>query len=255
LSETKDLFEQYRKSEDPAIKDVIVQKHYNLVIHVSKKFLGRGESLEDLIQVGMLGMLKALNNYDPSFNAEFATYAMPMIIGEIKHYFRDYARLVKLPRRIHELNSQVKRIVFEYHQYKDRSPTIAELAEQVGCSEEEVLEAMEAGEATKALSLDAPAFVSERSGEVVTNSRSSLLESLGMNQLESRVLDRETLKYAIANLLNRREQRIIYMRFYDNLSQQEIANYLNLSQMHVSRLLKHAIAKLKKYIVKDDTAA
>jgi len=250
LSENKDLFIEYLKTKNPALKDKIIQAHYNLVIYVARRFLGKGESLDDLVQVGIVGLLKAMENYDPSYNAEFATYAMPMVIGEIKHYFRDHARLVKLPRRLHELNSQIKKVIFEYHQFKDKSPTIEELAMELKVTENEVLEAMEAGEVTRALSLDAPSFVSERSGEVVTNSKASLMDSLGVDHMETRIIDREALKYGIANILNRREQRIIYMRYYDNLSQQEIATYLELSQMHVSRLLKHSISKLKKFIKK-----
>ncbi len=252
MSDTKDLFRKYRRQPDAAIKDEIIRLHYNLVIYVARRFIGKGEALDDLIQVGIIGMLKAMENYDPDYNAEFATYAMPMIVGEIKHYFRDYARLVKLPRRLHELNSQIKKVVFEWHQREGKSPTIAEIAGVVDASEDEVVEAMEAGEVTRALSLDAPSFVSERSGEVVTNGKASLIDSLGVDHVENKMLDREAMKFAIANVLNRREQRIIYMRYYDNLSQQEIAQYLDLSQMHVSRLLTHAIDKLRKYILKEN---
>lgn len=246
----KELFREFIRSRDCSLKEQIVSQHYNLVIYVARKFLGKGESLEDLIQVGMIGLLKALENYDPELEAEFATYAMPMIVGELKHYFRDHANLVKLPRRLHELNSQIKKLVFEYHQFKDRSPTIEEIAKELHSTEEEVLEAMEAGASVKPLSLDAPSYMSERSGEVVTNAKSSLIDSICTEGLEERLVDREMLKFAIANVLNRREQRIIYMRYYDNLSQQEIAEYLQLSQMHVSRLLKHGIEKLRKYLYK-----
>jgi RNA polymerase sigma-B factor len=247
----KELFIKFRETEDPKLKDQIVEQHYNLVIYVARKFLGKGEALEDLIQVGIIGLIKSMDNYDPSYNAEFATYAMPMIVGEIKHYFRDHARLVKLPRRLHELNAQIKKLAFEFQQNYDRSPTIEEIAQRLNATEEEVLEAMEAGEASRALSLDSPAFMTDRSGEVVSDARSSLMDSLGVEHLESKIIDRETLKFAIANILNRREQRIIYMRYYDNLSQHEIATYLQLSQMHVSRLIKNAIDKLSRYIQKN----
>ena len=250
MSVTKDLFIQYRLDKNPSVKDEIIRLHYNLVIYVARRFIGKGEALDDLIQVGIMGMLKAMDNYDPDYNAEFATYAMPMIVGEIKHYFRDYARLVKLPRRLHELNSQIKKIVFEWHQQEGKSPTIQEIASVIDATEDEVIEAMEAGDVTRALSLDAPSFISERSGEVVTNGKASLIDSLGVDHVENKMLDREAMKYAITNVLNRREQRIIYMRYYDNLSQQEIGIYLNLSQMHVSRLLSHAIVKLRKYILR-----
>ena len=252
MTEDRNIYIEYKETKDPAIKEQVIQKHYNLVTYVARRFIGKGEALEDLIQVGIIGLLKALENFDPSFAAEFATYAMPMVIGEIKHYFRDHARLVKLPRRLHELNSQIKRIVFEFHQQFSRSPTILEIAKAVNASEEEVIEAMEAGEVTRTMSLDAPSFVSERSGEVVANSKASLLDSLGVEHIENKILDRESLKYAIANILNRREQRIIYMRFYDNLSQQEIGEYLELSQMHVSRILNHSMQKLKKFILKEN---
>ncbi len=252
LSDSKTIVAEYKLTNSQQLKEQIVNEHYNLVVYIARRFMGKGEALDDLIQVGIIGLLKALENFDPSFNAEFATYAMPMIIGEIKHYFRDHARLVKLPRRLHELNSQIKKIVFEYHQANDKSPTIQELAQILETSEDEVIEAMEAGEATKAISLDSPTFVSERSGEVVSDGKSSLIDSLGIDHTESKIIDREALKFAIANVLNRREQRVIYMRYYDNLSQQEIATYLNLSQMHVSRMIQFAVKKLKKFIQKED---
>jgi len=252
LTDYKALFTEYINTKNQTIKDSIVKDHYSLVVYVARRFIGRGESLDDLIQVGTMGMLKAIENYDPSFNAEFATYAMPAIVGEIKHYFRDHSKLVKLPRRLHEINSHIKRVVYEFHLKHDTSPTIEELANIIDATEDEIIEAMEAGEATKAISLDSPSFMSERSGEVVSNGKSSLMDSLGIDHSENRILDREALKYAIVNILNRREQRIIYMRFYDNLSQQEIASYLDLSQMHVSRIIQQGIFKLKRYMRKDN---
>jgi RNA polymerase sigma-B factor len=244
----KELFKEYLKTNNYELKEEIIKQHYNLVVYVARKFTGRGESLEDIIQVGMLGLMKAMDNYDPTYNAEFATYAMPTIVGEIKHYFRDHSRIVKLPRRLYELDSQIKRFIYEYFQNFDRSPTIEEISKQLNISEEEVLEAMEAGDSSKAISLDAPVSFSDRSGQVVADGKASLMDSLGVDYIENRVIERETLKYAIANILNRREQRIIYMRYYDNLSQLEIATYLKLSQMHVSRLIKDAIEKLSRYI-------
>lgn len=251
MSEVKNLFREYIKTQNPKIKERIVSQHYNLVVFISKKFLSRGESLEDLIQVGLVGLLKAFKKYDPENIAEFATYAMPTMVGEIKHYFRDYVRLIKIPRKLHEINNQVKKRIFTFYQHYDRPPTIQELAEKIGVSEEEIILAMEAGASTRTLSLDAPLLSAERNCESTTTSKGSLLDSLGIENIENKIIDRETLKFAISSLLNRREQRIIYMRFYDGLSQKEIADFLELSQMHISRLLKDSIDKLRRYLKKN----
>jgi RNA polymerase sigma-B factor len=246
----RELFQEYFNTRNKEVRDQIVDDNLNLVKYIARKFANRGEPLEDIIQVGTMGLMKAIDRYDPHQDIEFATYATPTIVGEIKHFFRDKSHLIKIPRRLHELNSRIKKVIFDITKEEGRSPTIAEISEIVGVSEEEVLESLEAGQAYMTVSLDTPSYVTERTGDTNTSSKSSLMDSVKNHDEEDVAIDRETLRNAISNILNRREQRIIYLRFYDNLSQSEIAQLLNLSQMHVSRLLNHSLEKLRKVIVK-----
>lgn len=244
----RELFVEYFNTRNKTIRDRIVDENINLVKYIARKFANRGEPVEDLIQVGTMGLMKAIDRYEPDQEIEFATYATPTVVGEIKHFFRDKSHLIKIPRRLHELNARVKKIIFDVNKEEGRSPTIAQLSEMVGATEEEILESLEAGQASIPVSLDAPAYVTERTGDPNVASRGSLVDSIKNDDEEEMVINKETLRNAITTLLNRREQRIIYLRFYDNLSQNEIAQLLNLSQMHVSRLLNHSLEKLKKSI-------
>ncbi|HAR62276.1 MAG: B/F/G family RNA polymerase sigma-70 factor [Candidatus Margulisiibacteriota bacterium] len=246
----RELFCEYYSTRQKELRDRIVSENLNLVKYIARKFLNRGEPLEDIIQVGTIGLMKAIDRYDPNQDIEFATYATPTIVGEIKHFFRDKSHLIKIPRRLHELNAKVKKVIFDVNKEDGRSPTIAEICQIVGVSEEEVLESLEAGQAYMTVSLDAPSYVTERTGDPSTSSKAALIDNVKKVDEEDVVINKETLRDAIATNLNRREQRIIYLRFYDNLSQNEIAQLLNLSQMHVSRLLNHALEKLKKTMAK-----
>ncbi len=198
----------------------------------------------------MIGLMKAIDNYNSDFDTEFTTYATPMIVGEIKHYFRDNTRIVRLPRRMHELSLKIKRIIYEFAQVHQKSPTIAEISQALNVSEEEIIEAMEATDASKTLSLDSPAILIDRSGDISSQAEASIIDSLGVDTSSQKLLDREALRVAIKLNLEPREQRIIYMRFYDNLSQVEIATYMNISQMHVSRIIRTALTKLQDCLFK-----
>ena len=243
----KDLLREYCKTKKPELKKKLILSHLNLVEYIAKKFAFRRDDLEDLIQVGTIGLIKALERYDLKHEVEFTTYATPNIIGEIKHYFRDKSRLVKVPRKLHELNSRVKTFIREYVREHGQSPTISTIALSVDSTEEEILESMEAGQTYETVSLDAPLYQTEK--ESTSTTPISLIDSLGIGAKDEIVLDKECLMQAIASL-NRREQKIIYLRFYDNLTQAEIANLLDMSQMHVSRLLVFTLKKLSKALKK-----
>ena len=243
----RELLKEFCKTRDPETKRKIILSHLNLVEYIAKKFAFKRDDLPDLIQVGTIGLIKALERYDPKHEVEFTTYATPNIIGEIKHYFRDKSRLVKVPRKLHELNSKVKSYVREYVREHGHSPTISTISIAIDSTEEEILESMEAGQTYDTVSLDAPLYQGEKDGTASTPL--SLIDSLGIGAKEEKVLDKESLRQAIT-ALSRREQKIIYLRFYDNLTQAEIANLLDMSQMHVSRLLVYSIRKLSKAIKK-----
>jgi len=234
LSVSDPVYEQLRS-------DLIVG-HLNLVRYLAVKFANRGESLDDLIQVGTVGLLKAIDRFDLERGVEFTTYATPTIVGEIKRYFRDKGWAVKVPRRLQELNLAVNRAIEKLTVKLGHSPTVAELAANLGATAEEVLEAQELGAAYNLLSLD-----TELGGENDKKSQ-TLADYIGQTDAGLELLeDKANLERAF-DVLTGRERIILYLRFYENVSQTEIAKRLSVSQMHVSRLQQRALEKLKQVL-------
>jgi RNA polymerase sigma-B factor len=221
------------------LRDELVVVHLNLVRFLAVRFANRGEPLDDLVQVGTVGLLKAIDRFDLDRGVEFTTYATPTIVGEIKRYFRDKGWAVKVPRRLQELNLAVNRASDKLAIELGRSPTVSELAEHLKAGEDEILEAQELGQAYNLLSLD-----SEVSGETDKKSQ-TLADTVGVSDAGLELLeDRANLERAF-RVLTGRERVIIYLRFYESVSQTEIAKRLNVSQMHVSRLQAKALEKLR----------
>jgi RNA polymerase sigma-B factor len=226
-------------AEYERLRDELVVVHLNLVRFLAVRFANRGEPLDDLVQVGTVGLLKAIDRFDMERGVEFTTYATPTIVGEIKRYFRDKGWAVKVPRRLQELNLAVNRASDKLAIELGRSPTVAELAEHLKATDDEILEAQELGQAYNLLSLD-----SEVSGETDKKSQ-TLADTVGVTDAGLELLeDRANLERAFA-VLTGRERVIIYLRFYESVSQTEIAKRLNVSQMHVSRLQAKALEKLR----------
>jgi RNA polymerase sigma-B factor len=229
-------------SEYEQLRDELVVAHLNLARFLAVKFANRGEPLDDLVQVGTVGLLKAIDRFDLERGVEFTTYATPTIVGEIKRYFRDKGWAVKVPRRLQELNLAVNRASDKLAIELGRSPTVGELAAKLSAGEEEILEAQELGQAYNLLSLD-----SEVSGETDRKSQ-TLSDTVGMADAGLELLeDRANLERAFG-ILSGRERVIIYLRFYEAVSQTEIAKRLNVSQMHVSRLQAKALEKLRSVL-------
>ena len=237
--------EQSPGASDPVydgLRNDLVVAHLNLVRFLALKFANRGEPLDDLVQVGTVGLLKAIDRFELARGVEFTTYATPTIVGEIKRYFRDKGWAVKVPRRLQELNLAVNRANEKMAVELGRSPTVAELALRLGASEEDILEAQELGGAYNLLSLD-----SEIAGEGDKRSQ-KLADTVGMTDAGLELLeDRANLERAF-HVLTGRERVIIYLRFYESVSQTEIAKRLNVSQMHVSRLQAKALEKLRSIL-------
>jgi RNA polymerase sigma-B factor len=226
-------------AEYEALRNDLVVAHLNLVRFLALKFANRGEPLDDLVQVGTVGLLKAIDRFELDRGVEFTTYATPTVVGEIKRYFRDKGWAVKVPRRLQELNLAVNRANEKMAVELGRSPTVAELAEQLHANEEDILEAQELGQAYNLLSLD-----SEVMGEGDKRSQ-KLADTVGVTDSGLEMLeDRANLERAF-HVLTGRERVIIYLRFYESISQTEIAKRLNVSQMHVSRLQAKALEKLR----------
>src|SRR5438874_7732195 len=236
--ELRRKFVEFAETRDPQLRDRLIEAHLGLAEYLARRFSNRGEPLDDLIQVASVGLLKAVDRFDPERGLEFSTYATPTIVGELKRHFRDKGWAVRVPRRVQELHLRLGKVVSSLSQDQGRSPTIGEIAERAGASEEEVLEAMEAGRAYRFASLDAPGG----SGEGDTQ---TLASQLGEDDpLLAGIEHRVALSPLIAEL-PRREQVILHLRFFEGLTQSEIASRLDISQMHVSRLLARSLAKLR----------
>jgi RNA polymerase sigma-B factor len=235
--ELRRKFAQFADSRDPRLRDELIEAHLGLAEYLARRFSNRGEPLDDLVQVASVGLLKAVDRFDPERAVEFSTYATHTIVGELKRHFRDKGWAVRAPRRMQELYLRLGKIVSSLSQELGRSPTIQELAAEAQVSEEEVLEALEAGQAYRFASLDAPS-----PGDDEGDSMSAHLgeEDPGMVDAEHRA----ALSPLVAKL-PQREQTILHLRFFDGLTQSEIASRLGISQMHVSRLLARSLAQLR----------
>lgn len=242
---TRELFRRYRLNGDEAARDELITMYLNLVKYLASRFRNRGEPLDDLIQVGTIGLIKAIDRFDVGREVEFTTYATPTIIGELKRYFRDKGWAIKVPRRLQELSFRVNQAVDQLTQMHQRSPTIPEIAEHLGVTSEDVLEALETSEAYN--------FVSLESDRNTDGSDSfSILEYIGKDDhLMAVVDDRTTLAVALKDLTPQ-EQRVLYLRFFQGLTQTEIAKQLDISQMQVSRLLRKTLRVLRENLVSEE---
>ncbi|HXR23117.1 MAG TPA: SigB/SigF/SigG family RNA polymerase sigma factor [Acidimicrobiales bacterium] len=234
--ELREQFIAFAHQREAPLRDELVAAHLGLAEYLARRFANRGEPLEDLVQVASLGLIKAVDRFDPERGVEFSTYATHTIVGELKRHFRDKGWAIRAPRRMQELYLQLGKVVGTLSQELGHSPTIAELAAEVEVSEEEVLEALEAGQAYRSASLDAP--VGNEEGETLGAHLGE--EDLSLADVESRA----TLSPLLAQLPPR-ERLILHLRFFEGLTQSEIATRLNISQMHVSRLLARSVSELR----------
>lgn len=245
------LIEKYRKRRSKKLREQIIAEHMDFVRFIASRFLYRGEPLEDLVQVGVMGLMKAIERYEKSFKTEFTTYAAPTIIGEIKHYLRDESRAIKVPRKLQELNTTVKKYIVGATQKKKRSPTVKEIAKALKISEEEVLEAMEASQSYLPVSLDRPAYSSGYSSGTVAETLLSNLSKHADGERMENLVDVENIRRALKSLPSK-EREVIQLRFFENLQQMEIAKKLKISQVHVSRMLSSGLGKIKRLLHRED---
>jgi RNA polymerase sigma-B factor len=236
-AELRRKFTAFAESRDDGLRDQLIEAHLGLAEYLARRFGNRGELLDDLVQVASVGLVKAVDRFEPARGVEFSTYATHTIVGELKRHFRDKGWAVRAPRRMQELYLRLGKTIGALSQELGRSPTIQELATEAQVSEEEVLEALEAGQAYRFASLDAPS-----PGDTDGDSLGAHMgdEDPGMVDAEHRA--------ALSPLISRlptREQKILHYRFFEGLTQSEIAARLGISQMHVSRLLARSLAQLR----------
>lgn len=236
--ELRAKFAEFAAEPNDELRAELIEAHIGLAEYLARRFSNRGETVDDLTQVASVGLLKAVDRFEPDRGVEFTTYATHTIVGELKRHFRDKGWAVRAPRRMQELYLRLSKVTATLSQELGRSPTVDELAKEAGASAEDVLEALEAGQAYRFTSLDAPA----PGGDEDMGTFGSRFGE------EDPEIDEAEKRAALSPLLSKlpeREQRILYMRFFDGLTQSEIANRLDISQMHVSRLLTRSLASLR----------
>jgi RNA polymerase sigma-B factor len=230
-----DAWIEFARTRDPALRDRLISDNIGLARRLAHRFAHRGQPYDDLAQVASIALIKAVDRFDPGRNVAFSTFATGTIVGELKRHFRDRGWAVRAPRRIQELYLEMGAITETLSHQLGRSPTVAEVAEVAGCSEEAILEAMEAGQGYRSSSLDAPGTGNLTLGDrLATEDTSTAL-----------VEDRSVLGPALASLPER-SRLIVKLRFVDGLTQSEIADRVGVSQMHVSRLLAASLAQLRE---------
>jgi RNA polymerase sigma-B factor len=234
----REKFVEYRRTQQRKLRNELIEAHRSLASHLARRFANRGEPFDDLLQVAYLGMLKAVERFDPERGLEFSTFATATVEGELKRHFRDRTWSIRVPRRPQELHLRLGAAINELSQRLKRPPRISELARELGVSDEAVLEAMEVGGAYRSASLDARA---NESGESMTLESRLGADDVGFDLAEHRVLLERLLEG-----LPERERTIVRLRYFDDMTQTEIANEVGISQMHVSRLLARTLVQLRE---------
>jgi RNA polymerase sigma-B factor len=236
------LIKKYQQDEDSQAQDQLIDHFRELVETLAFKFAHGSEPYEDLVQVGMIGLIASLKRFDLSLGRSFESFAVPTIIGEIKRHIRDKTWSVHVPRRIKELGPRIKTAVEELTTKLQRSPKVEEIAEYLGVTEEEVLETMEMGRSYHAVSVDSPIEAGSDGSQV------TLLDLVGTNDAGFDQIDRKLLLEKVFSVLTEREQEILKLTFFENLSQKQAGDKLGISKMHVSRLQRRALQKLRQAI-------
>jgi RNA polymerase sigma-B factor len=230
------LLRAYHRDGDREARDRALVELMPLVRALASRYAGRGEPLEDLVQVGALGLIKAVDRFDVDRGVEFSSYAVPTIVGEIRRHFRDKAWAMHVPRRLKELSVRLSRVLDQLTTELGRSPTIAELAAATGVEEEDVIDALDSANAYSTRSLHAP---------FDDGDETSLADKLGDDDSGYAEVEDSSLVAAGMDALDERERRIVELRFFEEKTQSQIAAEVGISQMHVSRLLRSALATMR----------
>jgi RNA polymerase sigma-B factor len=233
-----ELFNRWYEHHDVRARDALIERFLPLARKLARRYAASNEPYDDLVQVASLGLVKAVERFDPSRGFAFTSFAVPTIVGELKRYFRDSAWALHVDRSAQELARKIAGARREVSLQQGRSPTVRELAEYLECSEEEVLDGLQTGEAYDTLSLDAP----RGGGEDEADNR---LDALGSQDGRLDLVDDQATVFAAAQRLPERERRILYLRFGEDLTQAEIARRVGVSQMQVSRLLRKSVQRLR----------
>jgi RNA polymerase sigma-B factor len=236
--EDRRLLVRLHRHGDATAREALVERFLPLARQLARRYQHGGEQLDDLIQVASLGLLKAIDRFDPDRETAFSSFAVPTILGELKRHFRDKGWSVRVPRDLQELAVRVERVSDELGRDLGRAPSVAELAEHIGVSAEQVLEAREASAAYRAVSLDRPRDDDDESD-------TGMGDSVGIEDPGFGVAEDAATVERLMRVLSEREREVLRLRFAEDLTQSEIGARVGVSQMHVSRLIRHAVAQLR----------
>jgi RNA polymerase sigma-B factor len=244
----RELLRDYHERGNLAARDELIERYMSLVRSLARRYSYRGEQLEDLVQIGAIGLIKAIDRFDLDRGVELTTYATPNIIGEIKRHFRDKGWSVRVPRGLQELNVQLSRLIEQLTVQLERSPTVAELAKAADVEEETVLEALESSRAYTSLSLSSGASTDE-------DEELDPLESIGTEEPQYEISEDWAVLEPGLKALDERERAILHLRFFEGLTQSQIAQQIGISQMHVSRLIRRSLEKIREEIAVEEAPA
>jgi RNA polymerase sigma-B factor len=235
----REMFRTYAATRDTAIRDELIFSHLGIVRQLASRFSSRNEAIEDLNQVGIIGLIKAVDRYDPERGVEFSSFAVPTIVGEIKRHFRDKGWAMRVPRRLKDLNVAISRAVEELTVELGRSVTHADLASRLGVPVDAIVEAQETSRAYILQSLDSEVDGGQPNAH-------TLGDGVGGDDRDLNLLIEKTFLKDACECLDSRERIIVYLRFFQGVSQSEIARRLHCTQMHVSRLQRRALEKMRR---------
>lgn len=238
----KELFRSYKENRDKLTRDTLIEKHIYIAEILSKKYANRGIDYDDIYQVACIGLIYAIDRYDIDKGYEFSSFATPTIIGEIKKYFRDKGWTIRVPRRIQELSKKINNAKVFLSQQLQRSPTVEDIANYLNCSEEEILESMEASKVYTPQSLDVTYDSNNEDKDV------NLADLIGEEDHYFTRIENNDFLIKTMEKLNDIEKQILIERYFNKKTQVAIAKTLDISQMTVSRIEKKVLEKLKKEV-------
>jgi RNA polymerase sigma-B factor len=238
LADERMLLERYARDQSPTVREELVDRFMPLARRLAARYAGGAEPFDDLVQVASVGLVKAIDRFDPARGTAFSTFAVPTILGELKRHFRDRGWSVRVPRDLQEMAGRVDRVTETMTRSLGRAPSPAEIAGELGTTTERVLEAREAAGAYRAISLDRPRDDEEPGAEVVA-------ETVGVEDPGFRLAEAAATVERLMLVLTDREREVLRLRFVEDLTQTEIGARVGVSQMHVSRLIRQALARLR----------
>ncbi len=241
LAGERELWERFARDHEPAVREELVRRNMAFAKRLALRYRGASESFDDLLQVANLGLLNAVDRFDPERGIPFTAFASPTILGELKRHFRDRVWTVRVPRGLHDRMAEVDKAITELTKKLQRSPSVGEIAERLGLEQTDVLEVMEANHNRRPLSLDRPAGA-EDSDEAPPS------EWVGEEDEHFELVEGRIALDAALPYLEERERVVLRLRFVEDMTQSQIAERIGHSQMHVSRILRRALARIRKRI-------